>query len=248
MQREIVTAQRAAVAVEEFVDSARRQLAVLECARNALAHQRIDPGRVAREDHASASIAVARVEPSDRERMPSRRVPRQSLEWKFGKRRDEFRYHPRLFAARFDEFVRTLIVNAYVKMRCTADQARKRPAVAIDSAAHTSEVEAIASLEKFGRTFMINCDIRHQGAPDRLLASAEYRATHPAARSISADEDLSLEDAAICSDSHVARILNNVQHATALHDFDSRRGCGSRQHRIEEIAPNHGGEHVAIAR
>src|ERR1700722_18466789 len=115
MQRAIVNAQRIAVAVEEFGDSVRRQLAVLECARNALAHQRIDPSRVAGENHASASIAVARVEPSDRERLPSRRVPPQTIEWKFGKRCDEFRNHPRLFAPRFDEFVRALIVNAYVK-------------------------------------------------------------------------------------------------------------------------------------
>src|SRR5580704_4228844 len=153
MQRAIVTAQRVPFAVEKFGDNASRQLAVLESARDALAHQRIHPGRVAGEDDASTSIAVARVEPSDGERLPSRRVPPQRVEWKFGKRSDQFRDHPRLFSARFDEFMWALIVNPHVKMRHTADQARKRPAISVDSAANASEVEAVTAFDKFGRAF-----------------------------------------------------------------------------------------------
>src|SRR5271156_4207423 len=111
-----------------------------------------------------------------------------------------------------------LIVDAYVKMRCAADQARKRPAVAVDSAAHASEVESIACFDKFGRSFGIDRDIRHQCAPNCFLASAEYRPTHPAPRAVSANEDLRLEHAAICGDSHAVRVLNDVKHATAFDD------------------------------
>src|SRR5580704_17963689 len=143
VQRAIVVAQRAAVAVDVFADSARGQLAVLEGARNALAHKWIDAGSVARQDNASRCVAVARVEPSNRERMPSNCVPLLALERKLGERRDEFGNHPRLLACLFGEIARALIVNADVQMRHAVDEARKRPAIAADAAADASEVEAV---------------------------------------------------------------------------------------------------------
>ena len=60
VQRAIVVGERAAVAVEQFADSTRRQLAMLEGARNPLAHQRIDARRVARQHDASVDEAIAR--------------------------------------------------------------------------------------------------------------------------------------------------------------------------------------------
>src|SRR5271156_5619699 len=123
VQRAIVGAQRAAVAVDVFADTARGQLAVLEGARNALAHQRIDAGSVPRQDNSSGRVAVARVEPSNRERMPSGRVPLQAVERKLGERRDEFGEHPRLLSPVFGELARALIVNADVQMRRTVDEA-----------------------------------------------------------------------------------------------------------------------------
>ena len=105
--------------------------------------------------------------------IPRRKQASQEAEQKFAA--------DQALAARFDELVLALIVNTHVKMRRTADQTWKRPTVSADSAADASEVEAIASFDKFGRAFGIDCDICHQRAPDSLLASAEYRATHPAA-------------------------------------------------------------------
>src|ERR1700722_16028961 len=68
VQHAIVGPHRTAVAVEKFADRICRQLAVLEGARNPFAHQRIDAGGVTGKHDASASIAVTRVEPSNRER------------------------------------------------------------------------------------------------------------------------------------------------------------------------------------
>src|SRR5208283_5053466 len=42
VQHAIISRQRATVAVQKFADCISRQLAVLECARDAFAHQRID--------------------------------------------------------------------------------------------------------------------------------------------------------------------------------------------------------------
>src|SRR5271154_4138001 len=157
VQRAIVGAQRAAVAVDVVADGARGELAVLEGARNPFAHQRIDAGSVARQDNASRCVAVARVEPSNRERMPSGRVPLQAVERKLRERRDEFRNHPRLPACLFGEIARTLIVNADVQMWHAVDEARERPAVAADSAADASKVEAVAFCGEFGRALGVDC-------------------------------------------------------------------------------------------
>src|ERR1700691_2111226 len=53
VQFAIVGRQRGAVTVQIFADRFRRQLAMLERARNPLAHQRIDAGRIAGENDAS---------------------------------------------------------------------------------------------------------------------------------------------------------------------------------------------------
>src|SRR5579862_6526138 len=142
MQRLIVSSNGAAVAVEKSADRIRGQLTVLEGARDSLAHQRIDPGGIAGKHDASASITVARVEPSNRERMPSRGTPGQAVERKFGKRRDEFRDHKFLFSTLLFQFARPLIVDADVEMRRASKQAGERPTVAVDSAADASEVKA----------------------------------------------------------------------------------------------------------
>ena len=105
VQFAIVGRKRGAVAVEKFADRTSRELAMLERARDALAHQRIDTRGITGKDDASASIAVTRVEPSNRERLPSRGVALQAVERKFGKGSDEFRDHPRVFATFFREFV-----------------------------------------------------------------------------------------------------------------------------------------------
>src|SRR5208282_1058089 len=126
-------------------------------------------------------------------------------------------------------------------MRRAADKTWERPAIAVDPAAHAAEIEPVAPLGEFGRALGIDCDVRHQRAPDRFLASAKHRAADPAARAVSANEDLRIEDAVLCADVHAARVLNNVEHATAFYNFDSRLARSPRQHRVEQIAPNHGG-------
>src|SRR5271163_3400570 len=114
MQSEIVAAQRACVAVEKISDRVCRELAVLERARDALTHQRIDAGRVARQNDAFANVAVGGVEPSNGERMPSRRAMCQAIEWKFGKGGGEFRDHSRFFALFFFHSARPLIVDSHI--------------------------------------------------------------------------------------------------------------------------------------
>src|SRR5271154_1595692 len=94
MQRVIIGSERVRVAAEEFADRAGRQLAVLEGARNTFAHQRIDAGSVAGQYDAAGRIAVGSVEPSNRERMPSRRAALQPIKWEFGEGGHEFRNHP----------------------------------------------------------------------------------------------------------------------------------------------------------
>src|SRR5580704_19779374 len=102
--------------------------------------------------------------------MPSRRVPLQAVERKLGEGSDELGDHPRLLARLFGEIARALIVNADVQMWHAVDEARERPAVAADSAADASKVEAVASCGEFGRALGVDCDVRHQCAPDRFLA------------------------------------------------------------------------------
>ena len=235
----------------DLADRARRQLAMLERARNAFAHQRIDTGRVTGENDASGCVAVARVEPSNRERMPSSVAPSlQAVERKFGERRDEFGNHPRLLARSFRR------IRAGADRRCRrSDAARpsikawERPAVAADSAAHASEVEPVAFPGKFGRALGIDCDVRHQCAPDCLLARAEYRPTDPAARSVGSHQHLRFVDAAArCRRARRVASWADVEHAIALDDFDSRLACRSRQHRVEPVAANHRAQHLAAAR
>src|ERR1700722_3594838 len=184
MQPAIVSSNRATVAVEKFADRICRQRAVLEGTRNSLAHQRIDPGSIAGKHDASARIAVARVEPPNRERMPSRRAPLQAVEQKFGKSRDEFCDHPPLFSALVFQFAGALIVDAHVEMRCASDEAGERPTVAVDSAAYASKVKAVALLDKFRRAFGIDRDVGHQCAPDCFFPRTKDPATDPAARSV----------------------------------------------------------------
>src|ERR1700722_9747561 len=101
-------------------------------------------------------------------------------------------------------------------MRCASDKARKRPAVAVDSAADASEVKAVTLLDKFRRAFGIDRDVRHQCAPDCFLARIKYCAPDPAARSVCADQDLRVEDASLSVDAHVICVLNNVEYSIAL--------------------------------
>src|SRR5215469_8106843 len=124
VKRAIVTFERAALAVEIIADSIRREFAVLKGARDALAHQRIDARGVAGQDDAAARVAIAGVEPSNRERMPSRRVALEPIQRKLGKRGQQLIDHLRLFTAA-GEFARTLIVDAQIEVRSTIDQARK---------------------------------------------------------------------------------------------------------------------------
>src|SRR5437899_8428642 len=65
MQLAVVCGQRGFITVQLASDRMSGELAVLESAGNALAHQRIDPGRIAGEKHASPHIAIAAIEPSN---------------------------------------------------------------------------------------------------------------------------------------------------------------------------------------
>src|SRR5208283_2252295 len=140
------------------------------------------------------------------------------------------------------------IIDAYIQMRSAADKAWERPAVAANSTAHASEVEPVAFPGKFGRALGIDRNVRHQPAPDCLLASAEYRSTDPAARPVGSDQYSPFVSSPLGADAHAARALGRVEHTIALDYFDSRLARCPRQHRVEPVAANHRAQNVAAAR
>src|SRR6266851_8909970 len=141
-----------------------------------------------------------------------------------------------------------LIIDANIKTRPAADHARERPAVAADSAADTSEVEAVTMFAKLDRRLRIHRDIRHQRASGRRFALAKNTAPHPASRSVRADQHTALKIAAFGADSNAVAVLHHLDDAFILDNLESRAHRRPRKHRVEAVAPHDRAEHVAVAR
>ncbi len=221
---------------------------MLERARDSLAHQRIHASRVARQNHPAMRVSVARVEPSNRKRIPLHRPPDHRIEWKFRKRRRELSQHPRLLSPLFREVTRPLIIDADIEMRSAIDRARERPCVAADPTADASEVEAISILPKLNRLLRIHRNIRHQRAPCRFLTLAKHASPHPAPRSIRTNQHLGFKSSAPDTDPHAIRVLPNLDDPLILDDFEPRARRRPRKHRVKPIPPNNRTKHVAPAR
>src|SRR5208282_1445559 len=246
MELAVVTSQRGLVAVKEACDRPGRQLAVLECARDSFAHQRVASRGVAREDHASRCEAITRVVPADwKGLVPDPRAA--AAERQIGEGGAQLVEHRRFTRARLDRKLRALIVDSDVQMRPRVDQARERPSVALDSRPDAVEVEAVGSAREFRRAIALDRHVDHQGASDRLLAAAEGARRHAASGAVRTDHDLPFESAAIGQHARAAGRLFEIQNAAVLDNLESALARRAGQPRVEAIAPDDRAQHFARA-
>src|SRR5579875_786042 len=241
MEHAIVIGKRAAVAVEITQRRGGDEPAVLEGIRDSLAHQRIDPGRIAGQHRVPGGEPLAAIEPSNRKRSEAPWLARN-----FDLRESVAQLLDHQASRRAS--VGELIVDTNVEVGSSVDEARERPSVAAHSRRHAIEIEAVAMIAKLGARLRIHRNVDHQAVPELPAALVEERAPHPAARTIRADQQRRFEYPARPDDPHAAPALLYFVYfvdAAILDDSETSPTRGGRKRGIELIAPDDRAEHLS---
>src|SRR5579885_105598 len=238
MQLPIIVGERPGVAVKQSADRRRGELAMLECAGDALAHQRIDAGGVARQNHPPLHVSIAGVEPSDGIRLEANLAIAQTRQWQLGKSPHKLAKHRCLLAAGVSTFARELVVDADVQMRPPADRTGKRPGITLDSRGDASKVKAVAAFRELDVLVRVRRKIGHQRSPNCFLAVPEDRSSHDASGPISSDEDGRLEVSGVGPCTHASVGLLDTGNPAMLDNSEPRIAGRAGEERIEFVAAN----------
>ena len=176
---------------------------VLEREGDALAHERIAPGRIPGEERARRGDPCAGRPGADGERLPRPR-PRadaRQLGSQLGlETRAVHRREP---------------VDADVRVRHAVDDAGERPAVAAEACGARREVELVTARGVTVPAGLGERHVGHDGARHHARAVAHERAAHHASASVGTDDDGRPVRAAIRLDAHACAVAREVHDALA---------------------------------
>src|SRR3989442_9878672 len=211
-------------------DRVGREHSVLEREGDALAHERIAPGRVPDEERARRGDPRPGRVGADRERLPRSRP------------RADARQLGRQLGSEAGAVDRRERVDADVRVRHAVDDAGKGPAVAAEPRRTRSEVELVAACGVPVPARLGERHVAHDGARHRARAVAHERTPHDAPAPVGADDDGRPVRAPIRLDAHAGGVAREVHDALAFPQLDAALARRPGERRVDLAPPDDAAE------